>query len=196
MVNKNRRSIDPPLDDFKPQKWAGMRLPRRVNTIAEIDLQALHTCGIQGIILDLDNTIVSEDDRYLSPGAEDWIKQARHLNFQLFILSNGKRRYRVRAWANRLKLGAISPAKKPFPIAFQKACRVMQLYPQQVVVIGDSWHTDVLGARLLGSHWIQVASLPHPRRWWEVLLGRWIQYPYPKSYQLCPFHPSAYYLDS
>jgi uncharacterized protein len=170
-------------------------LPRRVNTLAEVDLKSLHSSGIQGIILDLDNTIVSENDRYLSPGAEAWIKQARQLKFQFFILSNGKRRYRVRAWAKRLKIGAISPAQKPLLPAFQKACRIMQLQPQQVVVIGDSWHTDVLGSWLLGSHCIQVASLPHPLRWWEFFLGRWIQHSYPKNYPLLPFDPSVYCQD-
>ncbi|MHC5718966.1 MAG: YqeG family HAD IIIA-type phosphatase, partial [Nostoc sp.] len=49
------------------------RLPRRAYTLASIEINSLKTWRIQGIILDLDNTIVSEDDQYLSPNAEDWI---------------------------------------------------------------------------------------------------------------------------
>lgn len=168
------------------------QLPNRVPILAEIDLKQLQEAGIHGIILDLDNTVVSEDDLYLSPGAEAWIEQAQQLQFRFFMLSNGKRHYRVRAWAERLQIDAINPARKPLLPAFRKACRFMQLRPQQIIVIGDSWHTDVLGAWLLGSSCIQVASLPHPPRWWEKIMGRWVQYPYPKHYKRLPFDSSIY----
>jgi HAD superfamily phosphatase (TIGR01668 family) len=142
--------------------------------------------GIQGVILDLDNTIVSEHDRYLSPGAEAWIQQAKQEGLRFFILSNGKRHYRVKFWSDRLDIPAFSPAKKPLPYGFRKALHTLQLAPAQVVVIGDSRHTDKLGARIIGCHWIQVASLPHPPRWWERILGKWVQIPYPKHLELWP----------
>ncbi|MCL6752473.1 YqeG family HAD IIIA-type phosphatase, partial [Nostoc sp. CCCryo 231-06] len=43
------------------------KLPRHVHTLAQIEIDKIKICGVKGIILDLDNTIVSEDDRYLSP---------------------------------------------------------------------------------------------------------------------------------
>lgn len=163
------------------------RLLRQSHTLASIDIDWLKKFNIQGIILDLDNTIVSEDDRYLSPGAEDWITQAKLAGYKFFILSNGKRRYRVQYWSHRLNIPAINPAKKPFPSAFRRAITYMNLHPQQVVVIGDSVHTDVIGAWLSGCHSIQVATLPHPPRWWEKLAGRWVQIPYPSGSQLWDF---------
>ena len=69
--------------------------PIKADTLAAIDIDCLGSSGITGIILDLDNTIVSEDDRYLSPHAEAWIDRSRELGFKFFLLSNGKRRYRV-----------------------------------------------------------------------------------------------------
>jgi uncharacterized protein len=161
--------------------------PKQAYSLASIDLDYLIASRIRGVILDLDNTIVSEDDRYVSPGAEIWIAQAKSMGTQFFILSNGKRRYRVDYWSARLGIPALSPAKKPFPGAFRKAMRHMQLLPQQVVVIGDSRHTDVLGAWWVGCFSIQVASLPHPPRWWETLLGKYVQNPYPKGYELWDF---------
>ena len=148
--------------------------------------------GIRGIILDLDNTIVSEDDRYLSPGAEDWIAAQQAAGWQFFILSNGKRRYRVDYWADRLHIPALSPAKKPFPRNFRRALKHLALPAAQVLVIGDSWHTDLLGARLIGCPSLQVASLPHVPRWWEKLAGRWLQTPYPQNRELWPFSAAEY----
>jgi uncharacterized protein len=161
-----------------------MSLQPRARLLATIDLNELRKAGIAGMILDLDNTVVSEDDRWLSPGAETWIAQAKAAGFKLYILSNGKRHYRVRAWSQRLRVPAINPARKPFPHAFHRAMRHMQLKPAQVIVIGDSRHTDILGAWLVGCPSIQVASLPHPPRWWERLFGKWVQIPCPMDLEL------------
>lgn len=152
--------------------------------LAAIEFDVLSDRGIKGIILDLDNTIVSEDDRYISPYAELWIEEAKSRNFQLFLLSNGKRRHRVSYWSYRLRIPAISPARKPFPLSLYRALKFMGLKKRQVLVVGDSWHTDILGAMLFGCSWIQVASLPHPARWWEKLFGRWLQVPYPPGFIL------------
>lgn len=170
--------------------------PDQAETLASIDSGHLLSLGIQAIILDLDNTIISEDDRYLSPHAEAWILQAKDLGLKFFILSNGKRRARVKYWSRYLDIPAISPAKKPFPDAFRKAMKHMGVTSEQVVVIGDSRHTDVLGAWLVGCLSIQVASLPHPPRWWERLLGKYVQTPYPLDQKLWDFHPYHHYGNS
>ena len=160
------------------------RFNKKTTTVASIDLDFLKDVGIQGIILDLDNTIVSEDDFYLSPNAEHWVEQAKLAGIKFFILSNGKRRYRVEYWSERMDIPAISPARKPFPFSFNQALKSMRLKPQQIVVIGDGFHTDILGAWLWGCSSIQVASLPHPPRWWEKIAGKWLQIPYPQDFEL------------
>lgn len=168
-------------------KNGGKKLALKVKRVAEIDKNFLRENGIKGIILDLDNTVVSEDDIYLSPEAEDWIKDAKNEGIKFFILSNGKRKYRVNYWSSRLEIPAISPARKPFPFGFQKALKAMRLKPNRVIVVGDSYHTDVLGAILSGCSYIQVASLPHPPRWWEKILGRWVQELYKDIHELWLF---------
>ncbi len=167
------------------------KISPQIDKLASINLASLQRTGIRGIILDLDNTIVSEDDRYLSPGVEAWIKHALALGFKLFILSNGKRRYRVVYWSRRLGIVAFSPAHKPFGAGFQRALASMRLLPQQVVVIGDSWHTDILGAGWAGCYSIQVATLPHPPRWWERIVGRWVQIPYQHPWELWAVDPAV-----
>jgi uncharacterized protein len=178
----------------RPQPKNSVQLPRKAYTLADIDIELLKFTGIRGVILDLDNTIISEDDRFVAPKAEDWIAQAKLAGLKFFILSNGKRRYRVEYWSNRLDIPAISPAKKPFPPAFRKALTHMHLKPKQVIVIGDGLHTDVVGAWLLGCCSIQVATLPHPLRWWEKLAGKWVQTPYPTEGELIDFDSNTSYL--
>lgn len=168
------------------------KLPKQVRNLAVIDLNLIKNCGIQGIILDLDNTLISEDDYYLSPGGEDWIQQAKSQGLKFFILSNGKRRYRVEYWSRRLDIPAINRAKKPFPFGFRQALERMEVARHHAIVIGDSRHTDILGAWISQLPSIQVASLPHPPRWWERIAGRWVQFPYPVPEELLRFDPSNY----
>ncbi len=156
--------------------------PPQVQLLATIELELLKADNIRGIILDLDNTILSEDDSFISPGGEAWIQAAKSAGFKLFVLSNGKRAARVQLWAKRLAVPAISPAIKPFPFAFRRALKEMNLSAKEVVVIGDSRHTDILGAWLVGCTSIQVASLPHLARWWERIAGKYIQTPYHGDY--------------
>jgi HAD superfamily phosphatase (TIGR01668 family) len=163
------------------------RLNMRTKKLSQISRNLLRSHGIEGIILDLDNTIVSEDDVYLSPDAETWIQEARQEGMRFFMLSNGKRKYRVNYWSSRLMIPAISPARKPFPFSFRKALKEMKLPPHRVVVIGDSFHTDILGAYCVGCSYVQVASLPHPPRWWERFVGHWIQSPYQDIHELWLF---------
>jgi uncharacterized protein len=189
----NQIPIASRLPNFLKRNLRANRRCSRSDMLAAIDLDRLIDSGIKGIILDLDNTIVSEDDRYISPYAIDWIVQAKKLGFKLFMLSNGKRNYRVRYWSAYLEIPAINPARKPFPGAFHQAMRSMQLAPDRVVVIGDSFHTDLVGAWLVGCHQIQVASLPHPPRWWEKLIGRYVQIAYPIDCELWDFQSSNYF---
>lgn len=168
-------------------------LPKYKNKLASINLNNLILNGVKGIIIDLDNTIISEDDKYLSPHAEGWIQEAKNLGILFYILSNGKRRYRVEYWSGYLDIPATSPAKKPFPNAFYRAMMHMKIRPSQVLVIGDSRHTDMLGAWIVGCRSIQVASLPHPLRWWEKLAGELVQMPYPTEKDLWKFSPSDHY---
>jgi uncharacterized protein len=175
------------LPNFYQRNDREHSFPRRAKILASVSLGRLMDSGIQGIIIALDNTIVSEDDRHISPYAVTWINLAKQLGFRLFILSNGKQIYRVKSWSNRLDLPAIHSAKKPFPTAFGTALRHMQLPPERVVVSGDSYHTDILGAWIAGCHSIQVAALPHRRKWWEKLIGKYVQNTYPSGQELWEF---------
>jgi uncharacterized protein len=181
------------LPNFLKRNIREFHFPKQSHSIASINFDRLTDSGIQGIIIDLDNTIISEDDRYVSPNAVTWIAQAKKLGFKLFILSNGKRHYRVRYWSEYLDVPAISPARKPFPAAFRKAMADMQLAPKRVVIIGDSFHTDLFGAWIVGCPSIQVASLPHPPRWWEKFIGKYVQTSYPIECELWEFQSSNYY---
>ena len=66
--------------------------------LSDIEIDWLKERRIRGLILDLDNTIVSEDDQYLSYQVGAWLRQVENSGIQIFLVSNGKRQARFLAW--------------------------------------------------------------------------------------------------
>jgi hypothetical protein len=134
-------------------------IPRlRVNSIYDIDIQALWDAGVRGIITDLDNTLVSTNDPLASPQLVDWLKRVKTAGFRIVIVSNNSAG-RVKTFSDALAVPSIPRAKKPRAAAFRKAMEMMNVGPEQTVVIGDQMLTDVLGGNRLGLHTILVTPI-------------------------------------
>ena len=78
--------------------------------------------------------------------------------FKITIVSNNNQA-RVAAFSDPLGIPFIPRAKKPFHKAFKQAKQLMQLQPEEVVVIGDQLFTDVLGGNRLGLYTILVVPV-------------------------------------
>ncbi|MCR8631483.1 MULTISPECIES: YqeG family HAD IIIA-type phosphatase [Paenibacillus] len=134
-------------------------LPRlQVNTIYDIDLNALWEQGVRGIITDLDNTLVGAKAPLATPELVDWLKVVGQIGFQVVIVSNNNR-LRVSKFAEPLSLPFIYRAKKPTSASFRRALSMMNMKPEQVAVIGDQMMTDVLGGNRMGLYTILVLPI-------------------------------------
>jgi HAD superfamily phosphatase (TIGR01668 family) len=129
-----------------------------VGGLAEVPLEALRAWGIRGVIIDLDNTLVSYDDHELAPEVRDWVKAALAARFRLVLLSNNFEE-RVAAIGSHLGVPTVSSALKPLPGGFLRAMRVLQTERHETVVIGDQLFTDVLGAKCVGLRTILTEPL-------------------------------------
>lgn len=130
----------------------------RVNTIYDIDLNALKERGMRGIITDLDNTLVGAKVELATPELVEWLNVVRDLGFKVVIVSNNNRT-RVSAFAEPLNIPYIHAARKPANKAFRGALALLGLPAEQTAVIGDQMMTDVLGGRRMGLHTILVSPI-------------------------------------
>lgn len=126
--------------------------------VTDINLEDLANNGIQGILFDLDNTLVGYDSEELALEFSKWVKRARHKGFKLCLVSNGKPK-RVRRFAAIMEMPAIIRAFKPRRSPFKRALRLLDLKASQVVMVGDQLFTDVLGGNRLGIHTILINPL-------------------------------------
>jgi uncharacterized protein len=129
-----------------------------VESVYEIDLDALKKRGVKGIITDLDNTLIEWNRPDATPQLLKWMKELKERGFSVVIVSNNKET-RVSKVAEPLGVPFIHQAKKPTASAFKKATRRMGLRVDETVVIGDQLFTDVLGGKRMGFYTILVVPV-------------------------------------
>lgn len=133
-------------------------IPRQyVDSLEDIDLEELQRENIQGIICDLDNTLVPWGSDDIADETLQWLQQAGEI-FELAMVSNGMAE-RVEKWAERLSLPAVSRANKPRRGGFRDAIGFLGLSPEVVAVVGDQLFTDVVGGNRMGMYTILVVPL-------------------------------------
>ncbi|MBI2874572.1 MAG: YqeG family HAD IIIA-type phosphatase [Firmicutes bacterium] len=129
-----------------------------IDSIYDLNLDALRRRGIRGIITDLDNTLVGWTERIPTDRLLKWIADATDAGFRMCIVSNN-RSERVRAFSRIVKVPAIWGARKPRRRAFREAIRALGLQPGETAVVGDQIFTDVLGGNRLGLYTILVVPV-------------------------------------
>ncbi|GAC1387657.1 MAG: YqeG family HAD IIIA-type phosphatase [Vulcanimicrobiaceae bacterium] len=153
-----------------------MRLGRgwvRPTSFAErvhlISLDLLEADGLQGIIVDLDNTLVgyrhAEPDEKISA----WVHAAVRRGFRVAVVTNNATQWAHDVAAN-LGVPCIAQAGKPSPRGFLQALNVLKTEKSATVVIGDQVFTDVLGAKLFGMKVILTEPIVKREQWWMRLL--------------------------
>lgn len=126
--------------------------------LSEVPLAELEAAGIRGIILDLDNTLVSWGGSEIAREHLAWVRAARDRGFRLVMLSNNFSD-RVTGVASQMEIPFVANAMKPVPIGFIVALRVLKLPRRSVAVVGDQLFTDVLGGKLCGLYTILTVPL-------------------------------------
>lgn len=116
-----------------------------LNNILDITIPFLKENHIQGLILDVDNTLI-DFDRNLLKGAENWVQMLKENGIKLCILSNSNQKEKVEKVATKLQIPYFYFAKKPLKSGFKKAKETLELENKQIAAVGDQIFTDVIGA--------------------------------------------------
>ena len=116
--------------------------------VNEIDSSAIDQLkqqyGIEGIILDVDETLRKEM-RDIPKCNKEWIESLKG-KLKIIILSNGKDKM-IEQYFQENGIDYIGFAHKPLKRNFLKACEKMNLSPDKVMTIGDSLFDDVYGGK-------------------------------------------------
>lgn len=138
------------LNYFKPT-WM-------VESIYQLTPEQLRKRGVQGIVTDLDNTLIAWDNLDGTPEMAAWVATMNQANFPIIIVSNNSKK-RVERVANNYNIKYFSMAQKPSRRGLRKAIRLLNVPEKNVVMIGDQLMTDVLAANRLGIRSILVKPI-------------------------------------
>lgn len=140
-----------------------------VNSPYELDTEVLKKSGIQGIIIDIDNTLVPYAEKYADQKVIDLVEKLKTQGFKICILSNGTKN-RVTLFNKDIKLPALHNAGKPRKAAFKKAVDLLGTEPKNTAVIGDQIFTDILGGNKLGLFTVLVVPMSSKEFIWTRLV--------------------------
>ncbi|MFW5999343.1 MAG: YqeG family HAD IIIA-type phosphatase [Halanaerobiaceae bacterium] len=138
--------------------------------VPEISPGFLHENDIEGIICDIDNTIVVWNNDELSDRYRDWFTMLLERGFEVCLISNGLNS-RVEYFGRKLGVPAVGQAVKPLKRAFFEAGGKLEVEPEKIAVIGDQIFTDILGGNRAG--FITILVDPIDRK--EFFLTRFMR---------------------
>ena len=130
-------------------------------TIFDLTPQILSQHNINGLILDVDETLVPFKEKEASMELRQWIAEIRK-NTPIWLVSNNVSHVRISNIAKSVDLPFIFAARKPSRRKLKEAARAMDLPVSQVAMVGDRLFTDVLAGNRLGMFTILVEPMVDP----------------------------------
>lgn len=116
-----------------------------LNSVKDISIELLNKNNIKGLILDVDNTLISLDKK-MPAGIVEWVKNIKAKGIKICILSNSNKIDKVEAVAKLIETPYIFFGKKPLKSGFLRAQNILKLKAENIAVVGDQIFTDVIGA--------------------------------------------------
>lgn len=123
-----------------------------------IDADDLKQRKIEGIIIDIDNTLVAWETKEADEKVIDFIRYLLGKGFKICMISNNTRK-RVEKFNETLGLPAIHKAGKPKTAPYLKAMELLDTHRYNTAVIGDQLFTDIFGGNRLGLFTILVTPI-------------------------------------
>ncbi len=137
-------------------------------TIVDLQTQTLEKFALQGLVLDVDETLVPFKDDTISVELQQWLAPIRD-SMPIWLVSNNLSETRIGGIANALDLPFLFGAAKPSRRKLRQAIAEMRLPVESVAMIGDRLFTDVLAGNRLGMFTILVEPMvlpgDSPNRW-------------------------------
>lgn len=158
------------LTIFYPYEYA--------NSVFAIDFEKLYSFGFRGIIFDIDNTLVFQDED-ATEEVEELFSFLKSVGFKTVILSNNGEE-RVRRFLKNIDSPFVCKAYKPFKRGYRKALKAMNTEKEQTVFIGDQLFTDIFGANRCKIKSILVRPIKKDGA--KPLFRRTLEKPFIRSY--------------
>ncbi len=143
--------------------WATLLQPDLVlgGPILHLTPDILKQHHIEGLVLDVDETLVPIKTAAVSDALHTWVQQTRDV-VSIWLVSNNVSDSRIGGIAQTLELPYLIGAVKPSRRKLRQAVNAMGLPAERVAMVGDRLFTDVLAGNRLGMFTVLVDPMVSP----------------------------------
>ncbi len=127
-------------------------------SVLDLTPELLARYQIEGMVLDVDDTIVPIGSNFAEPELARWIEHIGKI-VPLWLVTNNPSRVRIGAIADSLSLPYFLGAGKPSRRKLRQAVEAMKLDPARVAMVGDRVFTDVLAGNRMGMFTILIEPI-------------------------------------
>ena len=99
------------------------------------------------LLCDLDNTLRLHSEKEPADELADWVEQCREAGIKIVIISNNGRKKMMQKFCKPIGIECVWWAKKPLSTKLTEAMKQHKSRPEETVMLGDKWSTDVLAAK-------------------------------------------------
>lgn len=129
--------------------------------ITDLTPKILQANQIEGLILDVDETLVPIKENTVTPELARWAEEMRQVA-SIWLVSNNLSHSRIGNIARSLDLPYFLGARKPSRRKLLQAAIKMNLPVEKVAMVGDRLFTDVIAGNRLGMFTILVEPMVNP----------------------------------
>lgn len=143
-----------------------------LDSVYQIDFDALYRKGVRGVLFDIDNTLVPHgapaDQR-----AVELFGHLKELGIGTCLISNNQIG-RVKSFADSVGAVYIENAHKPSVRGYQRGMELLGCDKSCTIFVGDQLFTDIYGANRAGLFTILVRPI-HPKEEIQIVMKRYLE---------------------
>ena len=123
---------------------------KKFERFEDVTPELLEKEGVKLLLCDLDNTLRLHSEKEPADELYDWIEDCRKVGVKVVVISNNGRKKMMQKFCEPLKIDCVWWAKKPLSTKLTEAMVEYESKPNETVMLGDKWSTDVLAAKFAG----------------------------------------------
>ena len=121
-----------------------------VSRISDVTPESLRKRGVDGLISDLDNTLVPWKSHEISDEVFAWLDAMKSAGIGVVLASNTIHPKRLKRIAERMGIPYAPGVRKPWPRGYRRSMEILGTTPANTAMLGDQIFTDIMGANALG----------------------------------------------